>query len=294
LYTGVQSGNRHQRGGTKTGSALPSGFQELSSVHRLVNLQASKDSQMIIEVCANGLESALRAEAAGAHRIELCSELSVGGLTPSAGCLQAVLEEVTLPVHVLIRPRSGPFTYNAVEWKQMEAELDSVLDSGAQGIVWGALTPGFEIDIQALERLLKRLEQADTRPHFTFHRAIDWVIDRNKSLKALTHYPIDAVLSSGAAVSAQQVLTTLVQDQLVLDQIDLMPGGGVHAHNVSLFKEAGFRAIHLSGTAFEDRGIEEQGRPSLAFNQSELVEEFRVRVSSEDRIRQVFEIVNSE
>lgn len=249
---------------------------------------------MIIEVCANGLESALRAEAAGVHRIELCSELSVGGLTPSAGCIKAVLEAVKIPVHVLVRPRSGPFTYNTLEWKQMEAELDSVLAAGAQGIVWGALTPDFAVDTNALEKVLKRVEKAEVRPSFTFHRAIDWVKDRNKSLKELTHYPIDCVLSSGGAVSAEQALTTLIDDQLVLDQIDLMPGGGVHAGNVSLFKTAGFRAVHFSGTAFEERGIGEEERPSLPFNQSELVEEFRVRVSSEERLRQVFEIVKSE
>ena len=249
---------------------------------------------MIIEVCANGLESALRAEAAGAHRIELCSELSVGGLTPSEGCIKAVLEVVKIPVHVLVRPRSGPFTYNGVEWKQMEAELDSVLSAGVQGVVWGALTSDFAVDTKALEQVLKRLEESNTRPYFTFHRAIDWVQDRNKSLKELTHYPIDCVLSSGGAVSAEQALTTLINDQSVLDGIDLMPGGGVHAGNVSLFKAAGFRAVHFSGTAFEEREIGEEGRPSLPFNQSELVEEFRVRVSSEDRLRQVFEIVKSE
>lgn len=248
---------------------------------------------MIIEVCANGLESALRAEAAGSHRIELCSELSVGGLTPSAGCIQAVLEAVKVPVHVLVRPRSGPFTYNAAEWIQMEAELNSVLAAGVQGIVWGALTPDFKVDTKALEQVLKRLEEADTRPSFTFHRAIDWVKDRNKSLQELTHYPVDAVLSSGGAVRAEQALTTLKNDQAVLGQIDLMPGGGVHAKNASLFKKEGFRAIHLSGTAFEERGIEEEDRPSLCFNQPELAEEFRVRVSSEERLRQVFEIVKS-
>ena len=248
---------------------------------------------MLIEVCANSLESALRAEAAGADRIELCSELSVGGLTPSAGCLKVVLEVIKIPVHVLVRPRSGPFTYNRIEWKQMEAEIDSVVESGAQGLVWGGLTPDFKVDTRALERVLKRLERRPPMA-FTFHRAIDWVKDRNTSLQELTHYPVDTVLTSGGQLSAEEALMTLRREQQSFETLSLMPGGGIGAGNIGLFLEAGFKAIHFSGTAFEERGLSGSPPPTVSFNQGELVEEFRVRVSSEDRLRQVFEIVKSE
>ena len=249
---------------------------------------------MLIEVCANGLESALRAQSAGADRIELCSELSVGGLTPSAGCLRVVLDELHIPVHVLIRPRSGPFTYNALEWKQMEAEMDAALEAGAHGIVWGGLTPDFGLDTKGLERVLKRVEQSNPKPFLTFHRAIDWAINRNNSLKELTHYPIDCILSSGGSPSAGDALDQLMMEQKMFKTTVLMPGGGVHSGNISRFKQAGFQAIHFSGTAFEDRGIEKGLIPKVSFNQKDLVEEFRVRVSSDERLQEVFQIVKSD
>ena len=247
---------------------------------------------MLIEVCANGLESALRAEVSGADRIELCSELSVGGITPSAGCLEAVLEAIKIPVHVLLRPRSGPFTYNRIEWRQIEAELDSILETGAQGLVWGSLTPDFEVDTKSLERILKRMEQAPGVA-LAFHRAIDWVRDRNKSLKELTHYPVDTVLTSGGRSNAEDALEVLVREQQMFEKLSIMPGGGIHSGNIARFKEAEFRAVHFSGTAFEERGIPRSHQPPVLFNQKDLVEEFGVRVSSEDRLRQVFEIVKS-
>ncbi|HET8736468.1 MAG TPA: copper homeostasis protein CutC, partial [Pricia sp.] len=94
---------------------------------------------MLVEVCANSLQSALNAQEAGAHRIELCSELAVGGVTPSYGFLKAVREQITIPVHVLIRPRSGDFTYSEREFDIMKSDITHCVDMGFDGIVSGIL-----------------------------------------------------------------------------------------------------------------------------------------------------------
>ena len=246
---------------------------------------------MIVEVCANGLESALCAQAAGADRIELCSELSVGGITPSQGCLKQVLQEVEIPVHVLLRPRSGPFVYNAAEWRQMEAELHAFLEAGAHGIVWGGLTPEHQLDLKGLERILRLMEQGSQPLSFTFHRAIDWVSDLVEAAARLTEYPVDTLLSSGGALSVEVGFERLCRMKEVFTTGVVMPGGGVKAKNAAAFKTAGFQAIHLSGTAFEDRGIGSPEGKYPPFNSGDLVEEFRVRVTNSESLRPVIEIV---
>lgn len=94
---------------------------------------------MLVEVCANSLESALNAEKAGANRIELCSELAVGGVTPSYGVLKAVREKISIPVRVLIRPRSGDFTYSDEEFNIMKNDIELCVEMGFDGIVSGVL-----------------------------------------------------------------------------------------------------------------------------------------------------------
>ena len=102
---------------------------------------------MIVEVCANSLESARNAERAGANRIELCSELGVGGVTPSAGLIQLVKRELSIPVHVLIRPRGGHFTYSDAEFEVMKADILACKALGVHGIVSGILMDDFSLDV---------------------------------------------------------------------------------------------------------------------------------------------------
>ena len=94
---------------------------------------------MIVEVCANSLESALNAQRGGADRIELCSELGVGGVTPSLGLLRAVRAAITIPVHVLIRPRSGDFMYSDLEFEIMKTDILQCREMGYEGVVSGVL-----------------------------------------------------------------------------------------------------------------------------------------------------------
>ena len=109
---------------------------------------------MLLEICACNYQSVLNAEKAGAHRIELCTELSVGGLTPSYGLLKHVLNNLNIPVFVLIRPRSGNFTYSDSEFEIMKDDINISKDLGCQGIVSGILNENSTIDIARTQELI--------------------------------------------------------------------------------------------------------------------------------------------
>src|SRR5690606_19728280 len=154
--------------------------------------RGDKYSNMLVEVCANSLQSALNAQMAGADRIELCSELGVGGITPSVGLIQSVKKELSIPIHVLIRPRSGHFTYSDSEFEVMKADILACSELGVDGIVAGILMDDFSVDVERNQELLKLAEPM----HFTFHRAFDWVLDPVDALKQLERMGIGTVLTS--------------------------------------------------------------------------------------------------
>jgi len=198
---------------------------------------------MLVEVCANSPESARAAEQAGADRIELCSELAVGGVTPSRGVLEWVRAHIGIPVHVLIRPRSGDFCYSEVELECMLRDIRHCVSMGFAGIVSGCLQPDRQVDTAATARL----KEAAGSCHFTFHRAFDRCPDPEAALGALELLGVNTILTSGQAPDAVSGLPLLKQLRHLSHHCTLMPGGGIHAANAPLFREAGFAAIHLSG-----------------------------------------------
>src|SRR5271155_3467097 len=121
----------------------------------------------LFELCAESLEAARAAQSGGADRLELCEQLSIAGVTPSATLLDAVLAEVSIPVHVLIRPRGGNFVYSAAEFQQMRQEIAQAKSAGAAGIAVGILLPNGQVDVKRTHELAKL-----ARPmRVTFHRA---------------------------------------------------------------------------------------------------------------------------
>ena len=212
---------------------------------------------MLVEVCANSLESAINAQEAGADRIELCSELGVGGITPSAGLIRLVKERLSIPVHVLLRPRSGHFTYSDTEFEVMKADILACKELGVDGMVSGILKEDFSVD----EERTKALVELSRPMHFTFHRAFDWVAEPLESLKVLEEICVDTVLTSGQFPSAEQGLHLLEAWQKHTS-MTIMAGGGVSPSNALLFKEIGLRAIHCSGTSFGNT-IALQGKISM-------------------------------
>lgn len=235
---------------------------------------------MIVEVCANSLESALVAERAGADRIELCSELAVGGLTPSYGLLKAVKEQVTIPVYVLIRPRSGDFTYTIDELNIMLSDIELCVELGFDGIVSGALLNDFSLDVVQTQKL----KTAAGNLKFTFHRAFDWIKNPSEALEQLEAMQVDYILSSGQQKSAPLGIGFLSELKSKTKSIQIMPGSGVNANNIESFKDKGFSAVHLSGTAMIRVS---PSKPLITMNSERFLSDDHIAVTQLENIKSV-------
>ncbi|HUH47487.1 MAG TPA: copper homeostasis protein CutC [Arenibacter sp.] len=239
---------------------------------------------MIVEVCANSLESAINAQKAGADRIELCVELGVGGLTPSYGLLKSIKEYVSIPINVLIRPRSGDFTYSDLEFDIMKADIALCKELGFNGVVSGVLLKDFTLDVERTRELVIL-----SRPlQFTFHRAFDWVKDPRATLRELELIGVDILLSSGLQKNSLKGIDLLWELHKDSDHCVIMPGGGVRDTNVRQFKEKGFHAVHLSGVQFH-RTLEHT--PLIPMSTPGFLRDDEVPVSDPATLREVIRIV---
>lgn len=236
---------------------------------------------MLVEVCANSLQSALNAQEAGADRVELCSELGVGGVTPSYGLIQLVKERLSIPIHVLIRPRSGHFTYSETEFDVMLADIDFCREVGVDGIVTGVLDANHSVDWERTKRLVSRSKPL----HFTFHRAFDWVSSPEDTCKQLESMKVNTILTSGQRKNALEGLGNLQKWQ-GSTATTIMAGGGIHPGNSLEFKEAGLKAIHLSGTTFVNH-VPTNGK--IPMNSNKHLSENHVAVTNGDVIRQTIQ-----
>jgi copper homeostasis protein len=200
---------------------------------------------MILEICANSYQSAVNAEIACAHRIELCSEISVGGTTPSYGLLKKVMADIDIPVHVLIRPRSGNFTYSSKEFDIMKENIRLCKDLGCAGIVSGVLHEDYTIDKKRTSELIEL-----SKPMcFTFHRAFDVVSKPKESLLQLLNLGVDRLLTSGQQEKAEDGIDLLIELQkLAKNKLTILPGSGINSENCIHFKNAGFIEIHSSAS----------------------------------------------
>ena len=236
---------------------------------------------MKIEICANSFPSAKAAQDAGADRIELCTELSVGGLTPSLGLIEKVILELNIPIHVLIRPRSGNFTYSEEEFDVMLRDIAFCGEIGCTGIVSGVLDYQNTIDVKRTAQLIKACKGME----FTFHRAFDWVEDPKEEIQKLVALKVDRLLSSGLEPTAIEGISVLKELRQVLgNALEIMPGGGINIENAAKFKEAGFTSIHLSATKKKQTLYE---KPKVSMHGPAFFEEGIVATSDQKTIQEI-------
>lgn len=211
---------------------------------------------MIIEICANSYESAKAAMEGGASRIELCTNLSVGGLTPSRELIRKVITELNIAVHVLIRPRGGNFVYSEDEIETMLDVIAFCKKTGCSGIVSGILTSENTID----EKATRRLIAASKGVEFTFHRAFDMVKDPYEAIETVMQLGATRLLSSGQQNKAIDGIEMLIHLRALSEgKLQIMPGSGIHFENALVFKKAGFEMIHFSATKKGKEGSNEAG-----------------------------------
>lgn len=185
-------------------------------------------TNIILEVCVDDIAGIFAATKGGADRIELCSALALGGLTPSAGLLK-IAAESPLPAMAMIRPRAGDFVWTRDERAAMIAEIMAVRSVGLAGVAIGASLPDGTLDGETLEELVKAAAGLD----ITLHRAIDLTPDVDAALEICRYLGIKRVLSSGGAQTALAGIDRLAQ--MAAHDITVMPGGGVSAENLADF-----------------------------------------------------------
>ena len=200
---------------------------------------------MIIEVCAESYEYALKAEKAGADRIELCKDLQLDGLTPDYESAKRTIDSLNIPVFVLIRPRKGDFIYSNEEFELMKSDVVKFKEMGCKGIVSGVLNDDKSIDIKRTKELVEL-----SRPlEFTFHRAFDVVSDPFTEIEKLIEIGVNRVLTSGQKNKAIDGLDLLEElKNISNNRIVIMPGSGISPMIIKKFKS--FSEIHGSFTKY--------------------------------------------
>ena len=212
----------------------------------------------VLEIAVDTLDRALAAERGGAHRIELCRELSNGGLTPSVELMRLAREQVRLPIFAMIRPRAGDFAYSEADFAEMQRDVTVAAHTSMDGLVLGIIADGGCVDIERTRRLV---ELARPLP-VTFHRAFDVTADLRKALEDVIQTGAVRILTSGGAASAQAgvgCLTNLVE--AASTRIVVMPGGGITAMNVAhIAKTTGAREFHAGLSSVSADGEPDERR----------------------------------
>ena len=196
---------------------------------------------MIIEFCAESYEYAMKAEKAGADRIELCKDLHLEGLTPDYKSAKRTIDTLNIPVFVLIRPRKGDFMYSDEEFELMKQDILKFKEMGCKGIVSGVLNDDNSIDIKRTKKLVEL-----SRPlEFTFHRAFDVVNNPLIEIENLIEMRVDRVLTSGQKKKAIDGLALLKQlNNISNNRLVIMPGSGISKNNLKDFEL--FNEVHGS------------------------------------------------
>lgn len=207
----------------------------------------------ILEVCVDSVESAVNAQAGGADRLELCGDLIVGGVTPSLALYERVRERVSVPVHVLLRPRFGDFLYSEEEFEILRRQAQAYRQAGADALVIGCLTREGRLHRKQLEILMG---EAGGIP-ITLHRAFDMCADLDQALEEAKSLGIRTILTSGGCGSAWEGAAVLARLKARAGSVDIMAGAGIHAKAIALLRrETGLTTFHMSGKTVVESAME--------------------------------------
>jgi copper homeostasis protein len=199
---------------------------------------------LLFELCAESVEAARAAEIGGADRIELCSALTSGGLTPDPRLTAASVDAVSIPVCVLVRPRVGNFVYSSAEFDTMKRQIELARAAGASGVALGVLLPGGRIDKGRTCALVDLARPMAT----TFHRAFDETPDLVQALEDVIETGADALLTSGGAVDVLLGADTIAElVRRAAGRIQIVAGGGLRLETLTeVVRRSGAYCLHGS------------------------------------------------
>lgn len=199
--------------------------------------------QITVEVCVDSVASALAAERGGAQRVELCSDLLQGGVTPSVGLLGVVRSRISIGLHPIIRPRPGDFCYSDEEFECMQRDIEIAKIEGADGVVFGLLRPNGDVDIERTRQLVEL-----ARPlAVTFHRAFDMSADLFQALEDVCITGANRVLTSGGEQECLQGIPTIAKlVRSARGRVSIMAGGRIGIRDAaSIVEKTGVTEIHV-------------------------------------------------
>ena len=241
-------------------------------------------AKVLLEICCSSIDDAIEAEKGGADRVEICSALFLGGLTPSLGTIQEAKQRLKIPVLVMVRPRGGGFAYSEAEFATMERDTEAAVESGADGVVFGILQSGGAIDISRC----RRIRQLIGKRKAVFHRAFDVTPDPFEALEQLVDLEITRILTSGqkdSVLEGIELITKLVER--AGDRIEILPGGGIQVWNVNeIVARTRCRQVHLTawGTVVD---TSTRSRPAITFGGALYPPEDRYSKTDSQLVRQL-------
>lgn len=208
-------------------------------------LKDDRIARVLVEVCVETLDRAMAAERGGANRIELCGDLSSGGVTPAAALMSEVRSKVRIPIHVLVRPQSANDFCSASDFEAMERDIRLAQQIGMDGIVLGVLD---ERTLQVDRRRTSRLVELAHPLPVTFHRAFDLCPDLPAALDTVIETGAQRILTSGGKLRAADGLAGLGNlVEAARNRILIMPGGGIRATNVQrILRRTQAKEVHTS------------------------------------------------
>lgn len=236
-----------------------------------------------IEICANSVESAVKAQQAGAYRVELCAGIPEGGTTPSFGEIRMARQLLNqTKLHVIIRPRGGDFLYSPLEQEIMLHDIKVSRQLGADGVVFGCLTAEGNVDMP----LMKKLMNAVGDMSVTFHRAFDMCRNPKEALENIIELGIDRILTSGQEATAEKGIPLLKELVAQADgRIIIMPGCGVNAGNIrKIAEETGASEFHFSGRSTVESGMIFRNK-KVSMAGTVKIEEYLKDVTDPDKVK---------
>jgi copper homeostasis protein len=247
-------------------------------------------SNIILEICANSVESALMAQKGGAQRVELCDNIYEGGTTPSYGAIKIAREKLNIELNIIIRPRGGDFCYSDLEFEIMQKDIEFAKKNGVNGIVMGLLHPDGSIDVKRTKQLVESAKPMSA----TFHRAFDVSNEPFKALNDVIDCGCDRILTSGQmnkAYAGLDLLKKLIEK--ADNRIIIMPGSGIDETNIQeIYEKTGATEFHaslrknvLSKMNYKNEDINMGGIPQI--------DEFNISVTDPDRVQKMIQILKN-